>query len=383
MKRIHCLPLMWLVVFYALAIALVSSFGRYQEYLQIISDRVQPVMAEAWQDSADYQLPEALEVILIRRLEGELDAVSGNRLSSQIQQCHSHIYRFGAQGEQISAENSRWLPWTMTWLIAAQGAQQTWLDIDCRISWLPWLSLSLGLALLTVAGWHLIGQPLKAEDRVLMALFLQPSAAAGQQDGLLKRSAVKAGVLHFRQTYPNRQVNPAILRALISTNRAIFSSPQQCVVSLLARASQPPELHFDLTGGKVQVTLAGIPLALSVTPALYLLWYAGKRREETDGGWVRNPPSNKPDPVLAQSLLELMYHYGGHGRAIRELEQAGLKAKSLDQNRSKIKEALSAATGEEVAEDCLFESRKPGDNPQTEYRLKISPEKISLSKQDV
>ncbi|MEI8596466.1 hypothetical protein [Photobacterium sp. Hal280] len=380
MKRIYCLPLLWLVVLYALAIVLASSFGRYQEYRQIISDRVQPVMAEAWQDSADYQLPEALEAILIRRLEGELDAVQGNWLSAQIQQCHSHLYRFGAQGERISSENSRWLPWSMTWLVAAQGAQQTWLAIDCRIRLVPWLSLSLGLALLTVAGWHLIGQPVKEEDRVLMALFLQPGVTADQQDGMMKRSAIKAGVIHFRQTYPDRQVNPAILRALISTNRAIFSSPQQCVVSLLARASQPPELHFDLTGGKVRVTLAGIPLALSVTPALYLLWYAGKRREQTGGGWVRNPPSNKPDPVLAQSLLELMYRYGGHGRAIRELEQAGLKAKSLDQNRSKIKEALSAITGEEAAEDCLFENRKPGDNPQTEYRLQISPEQITIAK---
>lgn len=373
-------PLLWLSLLYALILLAGSSFGRYLEYLSVIAERVEPVMATAWQDSADYQLVPALEQLLGQRLARELDGVQGNPLLSLLQQCHSHLYHFGQQGEPASVGHSHWLPWSMSWWHGSPDAPQTWLQIDCSIQPLPWMSFSLLLTLVTALGWQVIGKPIKDEDQHLITLFLRQEAVWLHQDRVPRRSKIRAGVLCFRDMHPDLPINTRLLQILIETNRARFSSEQQYVVSLLTRASQPPELHFDVTGGKVQVFFAGIPVALSVTPALYLLWYALKRKELKAEGWVKNPPSNKPDRDSAHSLLALMHEYGGHGRAIRELEQAGLKAKSLDQNRSKIKEALSAMAGEEATEAYLFESRKREDIPQAEYRLKISPEKITIAR---
>ena len=55
-------------------------------------------------------------------------------------------------------------------------------------------------------------------------------------------------------------------------------------------------------------------------------------------GSITNPASNRPDPVLGRDLVELMSRYEGHARAINDLERTGLKARTLDQNRSKIKD---------------------------------------------
>ncbi|UIP27400.1 hypothetical protein [Photobacterium sp. TLY01] len=379
MTLVRSSSLMWLSLLYGLIILAGSSFGRYQAYLSVIADHVEPVLATAWQDSADYQFAPALEQLLGQRLARELDGVQGNLLLSQLQQCHSSLYQFGRQGEPGSAGHSRWLPWSMSWWHDSAEAPQPWLQIDCRIQPLPWLSLTLLLASVTALGWHWIGKPVRDEDQHLITLLFKQETAWLHQNRVPKRSKIKAGVLHFRALYPAQNINGSLLETLIKTNRATFSSEQQYVMSLLTRASQPPELHFDVTGGKVQVCFAGIPIALSVTPALYLFWYALKRKEQDTEGWVRNPPSNKPDRELAHSLLALMHQYAGHGRAIRELEQVGLKAKSLDQNRSKIKEAFSAVLGEEASESALFASRKGDDNPQAEYRLKISPEKITIA----
>ena len=73
-----------------------------------------------------------------------------------------------------------------------------------------------------------------------------------------------------------------------------------------------------------------------------------------------------------------MEQYGGHGRAISELKQHGLRAKTLDQNRNKIKESVQALLGDDLSERCGFEMLRQDEQVQSSYRLKISPKHIVI-----
>jgi len=94
--------------------------------------------------------------------------------------------------------------------------------------------------------------------------------------------------------------------------------------------------------------------------------------------WVTNPASNRPDPVLARELVELMSRYDGHAKAINDLERTGLKARTLDQNRSKIKDDISAVLGEKLATAYLFEASRHPDGIHMRYRLQVEPQQIRI-----
>ena len=73
-----------------------------------------------------------------------------------------------------------------------------------------------------------------------------------------------------------------------------------------------------------------------------------------------------------------MSRHDGHARAINDLQQAGLKARTLDQNRSKIKEDLVEALGESLASRYLFEASKHPDGVRMRYRLALSAANIRV-----
>jgi hypothetical protein len=63
---------------------------------------------------------------------------------------------------------------------------------------------------------------------------------------------------------------------------------------------------------------------------------------------------------------------------MHDLEDHGLKAKTLDQNRSKIKEGITAVLGQELAARYLFELRKRATSNRTSYRLKLDAGRICI-----
>ncbi|WP_148864509.1 hypothetical protein [Marinobacter fonticola] len=133
-------------------------------------------------------------------------------------------------------------------------------------------------------------------------------------------------------------------------------------------------LAFDLSAGEVRVR--GVAVSLPPTPLLYYFWYA-RRRVEGDG-WFANPPSNRPDMTEGRKLGMLMAAHQGHTKAINDLRQNGLRSKSLDQNRNRIKEELVAVLGEQLAEPYLFVSERSQAHVQSRYRLSLSPQQIVL-----
>jgi hypothetical protein len=144
----------------------------------------------------------------------------------------------------------------------------------------------------------------------------------------------------------------------------------------IATAENTPEI--DLT--RMQLLLRGIPVPVSGTPLFYYAWYAFARLR--DDGWITNPASNRPDMTAGEQLAALMLRHHGHARAINDLEQSGLKARTLDQNRSKIKDDIVAVLGDVCAEPFLFDVSKHADGVRLRYRLLAEPALIHIATLD-
>ncbi len=146
------------------------------------------------------------------------------------------------------------------------------------------------------------------------------------------------------------------------------------VNSALELASATDAVEIDLN--EMTLIVRGLDVPISGTPLFYYAWYA-LRRVSADG-WITNPASNRPDRVLGQELINLMSKHDGHAKAINDLERTGLKAKTLDQNRSKIKDEIVAALGEKLARAYLFEAGKHPDGIHMRYRLPMEARRIRI-----
>lgn len=142
----------------------------------------------------------------------------------------------------------------------------------------------------------------------------------------------------------------------------------------LAAALSEDELRF--APDKSLVYIRGLAINLIKTPYLYYLWYAYLRKEAQ--GWHLNPPINRADSEGAQGLIDLMQTYGGHSKAISDLRELGLRAKTLDQNRNKLKIELVALLGETLAKPYLFDTERDLKTGRNRYRLALSAAQIHL-----
>lgn len=144
--------------------------------------------------------------------------------------------------------------------------------------------------------------------------------------------------------------------------------------SALALANAEDAVVIDLA--RMTLHLHGLDVPVSGTPLFYYAWYAMARLQGE--GWISNPATNRPEAAAGRELIALMSRYDGHARAINDLERTGLKARTLDQNRSKIKDEIVAMLGEELAEAYLFEASKHPDGVQTRYRLRVEGRRIRI-----
>ncbi|WP_421418312.1 hypothetical protein ACN9JF_08515 [Pseudoalteromonas lipolytica] len=140
----------------------------------------------------------------------------------------------------------------------------------------------------------------------------------------------------------------------------------------LQAAEADDELCFDLVNQ--QVIIHGVPIRISKTPLLYYFWYA-KRKFEGEPAYL-NPPQAKPDQKSGQVLAKLMLQYSGHQKAIRDLD-GGLKSKTLDQNRNKIKTELQRVL-DDLACDYLFDCERDERTARYRYSLKLSASQLKF-----
>ena len=75
--------------------------------------------------------------------------------------------------------------------------------------------------------------------------------------------------------------------------------------------------------------------------------------------------------------------YGGHAKAASEPQEKGLRAKTLDQNRSKIKDELVRHLCEELALPYLFDVQRDLRTARFNYRISLAPEFIKIVPDDL
>ncbi|HEY8568761.1 hypothetical protein [Microbulbifer sp.] len=232
----------------------------------------------------------------------------------------------------------------VSWNIGSEP-RSTLLALDCQYNW-PLLAATQSLlALLLVAAIVLLPPPLSHVQGARIAQLLQRGLSP------LQARSVSASLTDHQLMWFDR----ALQRNGGDTEQALVA------------AAMDQQLEFDCAS--LQVRVHGIAVKLAKTPFFYYLWYA-RLRQQGDG-WLLNPPVNRPDRDGADSLIELMLDQGGHAKSINDLRDNGLRAKTLDQNRNKIRDELISALGEDLAAAYLFESERDIKSGRYRYRLAV------------
>ncbi|BDR16476.1 hypothetical protein [Vibrio sp. STUT-A11] len=360
-KRLAGLTLLYLLV------SLISGFYFTQShYLQFVDQQLMTARSQIWFDGAE--MGERPETQSIFKLKSQilLDQVSWKNPLQIFSQCHTVSLLVPS-----SNENELGLPFTFSLDLSPEQTSDL-ITIRCQLQGEDWLFTSVVLAVLSILLISFHPRPLKSDDLTLLKrLRLLVGESVDQKHW-------KKAIEKFREANPNKDINEDYLSQLLKSNSEQFLSIED-KVTLLEQASRPLTLSFLMNNGNVEVRINEVAIPMSITPAIYWLWYAKKRISEQNDGWVLNPPSNRPSQTLASELITLMESHGGHGRAISELKQHGLKAKTLDQNRNKIKDALVNVLGESFVDQLGFESDKQADTAQSIYRVKISPNAILIN----
>jgi|GEM_PF-6220927 len=133
-----------------------------------------------------------------------------------------------------------------------------------------------------------------------------------------------------------------------------------------------------IDANKHSIIINNTQVILTKTPFFYYLWYAYRRVNDERNGWFVNPSAEKGNHDEAKVLIKLMEDHGGHSRAINDLEKYGIRAKTLDQNRNKIKDCMTTILGEDLAENFLFESKRDFNTGRYSYRLALKADKINI-----
>ena len=267
----------------------------------------------------------------------------------------------------------------------SEGSQTFVFQLWCEANYPVWIGSQLAISTLACLLILLLPRPFTAGQRrwlqQLQQHGLSPQEARQMLPDLLQQTdAARHTFLQLTASGASAQQALQILQQarqpdLHWLQTALKHHPGD-LNSALQIACSPDEL--TLYPQQNRITLHGLSLQLPVTPFLYYLWYAQLRKQQADQGWFINPPTNRPDHENARRIAALMSHWGGHGKAINDLSSHGLKAKTLDQNRSKIKDELVSAVGEELAAPYLFEAERDPASGRSRYRISLPPEQINI-----
>ncbi|GAB3270139.1 hypothetical protein [Parahaliea aestuarii] len=344
------------------------------------------------------QLPELLadaipgwegESFSWRHLAMEIDRDLVNlqlRQPGPLAHCSARV--LSLQGEQIARAGAGEQRLALAWRQGEMGRQLE-LGLQCQRNW-PWLLASQGALTGLVAALLLaLPAPLSARRRAYVDALRTAGASRRQalrataavddlsdsQIQLLDALLAQAGDGGLNpQMQAFRWAGSVRAQALTAAQLPWFLRALQLFEGdaerALAVALAPAQLVFHPRDCRVSVH--GLDLRLPSTPFIYYLWYARRRLRDgagDAGGWFANPPSNRADHEGAAEVLALMEAYEGHGKAARDLREKGLRSRTLDQNRSKVKEHLTGLLGEELAADFLFEGERDARTARSRYRI--------------
>ncbi|WP_158681645.1 hypothetical protein [Microbulbifer pacificus] len=310
------------------------------------------------------QLPEKLALALqtrlndeqllqwvVQRLERDLDSFTAAGNLPLVRNCSVRVTQLMNDGRE-SAPGEAAGPIDVHWQIGNEP-RTTSLLLDCGYNW-PALILSQSLLALLL---------------VIAAACLPRPLSKWQRNRIDELTGLGLPAAHARSlsTQLSDGQMPWFQRALHVNGGDLDAA--------LAAARAEHRLAFDATSQQVHVH--GVAIKLAKTPFFYYLWYAQLRQQGE--GWLLNPPVNRPEREGAESLIALMEAHGGHAKSINDLRENGLRAKTLDQNRNKIRDELVSALGEELAATYLFESERDLKSGRYRYRLALGSESIEIA----
>ncbi|MFM1896874.1 MAG: hypothetical protein RLZZ385_1948 [Pseudomonadota bacterium] len=288
------------------------------------------------------------------------------------------IYGAGCRGTVLGLDDQALVPGpvpgervTLLWNTAS-SARHLDISLDCDIRTGRLAMVQLLLALLVVGVIATLPRPL----------------SRSQGECVERLRAAGLGKDESRRLSTDTRVQALSGTSLSWLARQYRHAPN--IEQALAVAQAAPDLVFHPE--RAQVSVHGVIIPLSATPFLYYYWYAMCRTGQVEGddlsgtaesargeGWFSNPPSNRPDRRNSAALIALMERLGGHRKAINDLAEKGIRARTLDQNRSKIKDELVAVLGEELAAPYLFDMKREPSTARYLYRLSLSPSHIRLN----
>ena len=274
-----------------------------------------------------------------------------------------------------------------------QIEREVLVGLSCSTNWGLAVGISCLLGLLFLAISILLPPPLSEVQRDWIAYLRERGygdAAAFEiihSYGTARLSLSPTQLACLEQLHDSKECNFSWVLEAVTDARVAALNKTEVEWLLLGLRNDPGSLDGALNLASVEdsvviqlnemkLSVHGMPVPMSRTHLLYYAWYAMSRVEAD--GWITNPASNRPDKVVGQELGQLMSRYDGHARAIKDLEQTGLKARTLDQNRSKIKEDLVAVLGESLAGKYLFEASKHSDGVRMRYRLRLESGQIRI-----
>ena len=357
-----------------------------------IDERLPKAIVQASVNLYDYH---RLNDLLAQRINTDLSKLNPQKLLSPLTQCRARVLQLRGNpytdALQPGAVDRHVL---LDWQLGEQQESLT-LGLDCKVNWPVALSLPFGLAMLALFIAAQILPPLPpgqrqifdgliasgiSRDRALELSRQQRLYSPTKQQALSMLLELGCEPLEALRSVSGRQLESA--DCLQWLKLALELLPGQCAAALDI-AEAPPHLHFDT--GQMRVWAHGVEISLPATPYFYYLWYAGHRgaglrndHNDDNEGWFVNPPSNRPDHDSAKELSELMESLGGHQKAINDLQEKGLRAKTLDQNRSKIKDEVTRLLGEQLAASYLFELERDHRTARSKYRLAALPQHILI-----
>ena len=259
-------------------------------------------------------------------------------------------------------------------------------QLNYRIHWINLLSVSLALSFALFSIYQLLPNRTR-QLRKSWQKKLQPmgfsEVETNKLSTLLLRNSDGFNLLtDLGQSLPNRFdealniLSNSEIAGLTHQQRkwfvtALNQSSDRHLALQVARSEE--RLIFDLA--KQQVIIHGLPITLSKTPLFYYYWYATRKLENLSP--YTNPGQTKPDREQGAMLADIMENHQGHKKAVNDLRISGLKGKTLDQNRNKLKDELQSALGT-LASPYLFHSERDTRTARYSYSLQLSANKIQL-----
>ena len=153
-------------------------------------------------------------------------------------------------------------------------------------------------------------------------------------------------------------------------------------------ATSPDEVKINLFDEKDNLSIHGITVKITATPLVYYYWYARKRKEGINEGWVLNPANDKNDSAYQKEIDQIIEEVNDCGKICIKISDNAdqnkyATGKQLANNRNRIISAIKEALNddERLAEHYLFETRRAKDGRgRDEVRLRTDPGKIILIK---